>query len=78
MWRGYGRLTAVGADRLDYRISTAHGQSGAAVGLYRQEDPIAVGIHAEPNTARDANLAVRVTDDLIRTVDEWRREFRTA
>jgi V8-like Glu-specific endopeptidase len=76
MWCGSGRLTAVGAEDLAYRISTNHGQSGAAVADLMREDPVVVGIHSMPNAGHSANLAVRVTDRMIRTIEQWRREIR--
>ena len=77
MWCGSGGLTAVGADQLEYRISTNHGQSGAAVADFGQATPAVVGIHVQRNTERSANVAVRVTDEVIRTIDQWRRELGT-
>jgi V8-like Glu-specific endopeptidase len=77
MWCGSGGLTAIGADQLAYRISTNHGQSGAAVADLTKEDPVVVGIHSMPNDERTANLAVRVTDEMIQTIRQWQRDVRT-
>ncbi|MTD54220.1 trypsin-like serine peptidase [Amycolatopsis pithecellobii] len=73
MWYAAGALAAVDQHLLQYRISTSAGQSGAAVAGYQAvSDTKAVGIHSRVNDDRTANLAVRVTPQVIKQIEEWK------
>jgi glutamyl endopeptidase len=75
LWYDAGRLTSVDRLLLEYRISTAHGESGAAVASYLDTSSTkAVGIHCRVNKGKTANVAVRVTNSVIAHIDAWKRE----
>lgn len=77
MWNAAGPLTPPpAAEFLWYRISTFNGQSGAAVRCTFEEDeegdvPRIVGIHVAGSSELQSNFAVRLTSDVIRTIETW-------
>lgn len=69
LWTASGKLTAVTARTLRYRISTTAGQSGSAVAFFGGESWDIVGIHS--GESGDANAACRVTDRVVHAIREW-------
>lgn len=74
MWSDNGRLLSPPDTRiLRYRISTAAGQSGAAVSTYLGvETTDVVGIHAGRAPDSSCNEAVRLTRGIIDQIQVWR------
>ena len=74
MWFDSGRLLSPPDARiLRYRISTAAGQSGAAVSNYLDVGTTdVVGIHAGRALDASCNEAVRVTREIIDQIQTWR------
>lgn len=78
MWEATGAVTTPPAPFLFYRIATLNGQSGASV-LGRFQHPVGnfwygiVGIHVAGSTqpAINTNFAVRVTQEVMDTVNSW-------
>ena len=74
MWSDDGRLLGPPDTRiLRYRISTAAGQSGAAVSSYLEVGTTdVVGIHAGRAPDASCNEAVRMTQGIIDQIQAWR------
>jgi glutamyl endopeptidase len=75
MWYDSGRLLNPPNPRiLRYRISTAPGQSGAAVSTFLDTQATSVvGIHSGRAEDSSCNEAVRLTEQVINQIYEWQR-----
>jgi len=74
MWYAAGAIASVDMLTLQYRISTSHGQSGAAVASYLDTGgTTVVGIHSRVNDDDTANVAVRVTQEVIAQIEAWKQ-----
>lgn len=75
MWYDSGRLLSPPNPRiLRYRISTAPGESGAAVSTFLDTQATSVvGIHSGRADDSSCNEAVRVTQEVIDRIQAWQR-----
>lgn len=76
MWCDSGRLTAVKAGSLEYKISTFRGESGAALAAKAGERWCIYGIHV--GGTDEANEACRVTSAVLRAIEGWMKSSARA
>ena len=71
MWYAKGSYKHVTENFLKYRIPTTKGQSGSPVIKRDKGREFIIGVHIGSNDKSTRNLAVRLTPQKRKTINEW-------
>ena len=72
MWKDFGPIKKISNKFLRYGLSTEKGQSGSPIIKRKDDKEYIVGIHIGKMTIKpNLNIAVRLTPDKRRRINEW-------